>query len=260
MLSKKQLEIILSKLKPAENPKPSLEQYTIPSDLAAEILNLAHLSGDIKNKIVFDLGCGTGRLALGALLMGAKEVVGVDIDDKSLDVAEENIQPRIRGMILMAFANKFNRLVLSCGNKSEMAMGYATLYGDLAGGLAAISDISKSQVYEIARWINNEKEVIPCSIIDKAPSAELKPDQKDSDTLPDYDILDAVIEGYVEHHLDAPQIAEKNKIELALVQDIIHKIHLSEYKRQQAPIGLKVTQKAFSVGRQFPIVHRHSPE
>lgn len=175
------------------------------------------------------------------------------------DITEENLQSRIRGVILMAFSNKFHRLVLSCGNKSEMAMGYATLYGDLAGGLAAISDITKSQVYEIAQWINKEKEVIPLSIIEKAPSAELKPDQKDLDTLPDYEILDKVIEAYVERHEDALLIAEKNNLDLSLVQNIIQKIHQSEYKRRQTPIGLKVTQKAFSIGWQFPIVHHHRP-
>lgn len=176
------------------------------------------------------------------------------------DVTEENIQSRIRGMILMAFSNKFKRLVLSCGNKSEMAMGYATLYGDLAGGLAAISDLTKGQVYEVARWVNLNREIIPKSILEKPPSAELKPDQKDSDTLPDYEILDQVIQGYVEKHLDASQIAERYKIDYSLVNEIIFKIHQNEYKRRQTPPGLKVTQKAFSMGWQFPIVHHHHPE
>lgn len=175
------------------------------------------------------------------------------------DITEENIQSRIRGMILMAFSNKFKRLVLSCGNKSEMAMGYATLYGDLAGGLAVISDLTKTQVYEVSRWINHNKEVIPQSIVEKPPSAELRPNQRDSDSLPDYVILDQVIQGYVEKHLDASQIADQYQIEHALVGEIISKIHQNEYKRRQTPTGLKVTQKAFSMGWQFPIVHHHHP-
>lgn len=173
------------------------------------------------------------------------------------DVTEENLQSRIRGMILMALSNKFGSLVLSCGNKSEMAMGYSTLYGDLAGGVSVISDISKSQVYDMAKWINLKQEEIPLSILEKPPSAELKPNQKDSDTLPDYSIIDAVIEGYVQNHLDAPQIAGRYRLELSLVEGLIDKINRSEYKRQQAPFGFKVTQKAFSSGRNFPIVHHH---
>ena len=173
------------------------------------------------------------------------------------DVTEENIQSRIRGLLLMACSNKWGHLVISCGNKSEMAMGYATLYGDLTGGLAAISDLTKTQVYEIANWINYTDEVIPKSIIEKAPSAELRPDQKDSDSLPDYEVLDPVIVDYIENHIEPETIAKKHKLPLELVQSIVKKIHASEYKRRQAPIGLKVTQKAFSNGWQLPIVHAH---
>ncbi len=173
------------------------------------------------------------------------------------DVTEENIQSRIRGMILMAFSNKWGHLVVSCGNKSEMAMGYATLYGDLTGGLAAISDLTKTQVYAVSKWINAKKEIIPASIIEKAPSAELKPNQKDSDTLPDYAILDQIIVDYIQEHLEPEEIAQKNKLQIELVKEAVRKIHLSEYKRRQAPIGLKVTQKAFSSGWQLPIVHAH---
>ncbi len=174
------------------------------------------------------------------------------------DVTEENIQSRIRGMILMACSNKWGHLVISCGNKSEMAMGYATLYGDLTGGLAAISDLTKTQVYEVAHWINRDREIIPKNILEKAPSAELRPNQKDSDTLPDYQILDQIIVEYVEKHSDASQIAAKYHLDLAFVKKIIEKIHLSEYKRRQAPIGLKITEKAFSSGWHMPIVHKHS--
>ncbi|MCH9632950.1 MAG: Glutamine-dependent NAD(+) synthetase [Chlamydiae bacterium] len=173
------------------------------------------------------------------------------------NVTEENIQSRIRGMILMACSNKWGHLVISCGNKSEMAMGYATLYGDLTGGLAAISDLTKTQVYEVSKWINFDREIIPKSIIEKPPSAELKPNQKDSDSLPDYEILDQIIIDYVEEHIEPEAIAQKNKLDLELVKSVVKKIHLSEYKRRQAPIGLKVTQKAFSNGWQLPIVHSH---
>ncbi len=171
-------------------------------------------------------------------------------------VTDENLQSRIRGMILMAFSNKFNHLVISCGNKSEMAMGYATLYGDLTGGLSAISDLTKTQVYQLANWINRDQEVILQSIIDKPPSAELRPDQKDSDSLPDYGILDSIIVSYLETHKSADDISKEHHIDLKLVSEVIAKIHRSEYKRSQSPIGLKVTSKSFSTGWQFPIVHK----
>lgn len=175
------------------------------------------------------------------------------------DVTEENIQARIRGVILMAFSNKLKSLVITCGNKSEMAMGYATLYGDLAGGLAPISDLTKSQVYALSKWINKKNKIIPKSILTKPPSAELRPNQKDSDSLPDYDLLDQVIENYVQNHLSPQEIAEKLKQKPALIQKLIQKIHFSEYKRRQTPIGLKVTSKAFSAGWRFPIVQNWTP-
>lgn len=170
------------------------------------------------------------------------------------DIAEENIQSRIRGMILMALSNKFGSLVLSTGNKSEMAMGYCTLYGDMAGGLAVISDVTKAQVYALARFINREKEIIPRSSIEKAPSAELRPGQKDTDTLPDYAIVDAVLQGYVEDGLTPEEIASKHNLPLSLAEDLVRRIHKAEYKRRQAPPGIRVSKKAFRVGRKYPIV------
>src|SRR5262249_15346512 len=139
-----------------------------------------------------------------------------EFDKKPLDTTEENIQARVRGMILMALANKHGYLVLSTGNKSEMAMGYSTLYGDLCGGLAVISDVTKGQVYALARWINRTKEIIPEETISKPPSAELRPDQKDSDSLPDYAIIDQIITDYVEECLSADVIAERHNYPLAL--------------------------------------------
>ncbi|MBS0621644.1 MAG: NAD+ synthase [Verrucomicrobia bacterium] len=173
---------------------------------------------------------------------------------KAPDVTEENLQARTRGQILMAMSNKHGHLVLSTGNKSEMAMGYATLYGDMCGGLAVINDVSKLQVYELARWINRDQEVIPKSTLLKPPSAELAEGQKDSDSLPDYAILDAVLVAYIEKRVPPKIIAEKFEIPLSLVEDLVHRIHRNEYKRRQAPPGLRVTEKAFSIGRRFPIV------
>ncbi|MDP1834521.1 MAG: NAD+ synthase [Chlamydiales bacterium] len=174
----------------------------------------------------------------------------------SADITEENLQSRIRGMLLMAFSNKFGYIVLATGNKSEMAMGYATLYGDMCGGLGVISDLTKQQVYALSHCINREKEVIPKSTLIKPPSAELRPNQLDSDSLPDYAIIDAVLEEYVENHQAPAKIAEKHGFPLSLVEDLVKRIHRSEYKRRQAPPGLRVSQKAFSVGRYFPIVQK----
>ena len=175
---------------------------------------------------------------------------------KPLDAAEENIQSRIRGMILMAFSNKLGYLLLSTGNKSELAMGYCTLYGDMAGGLGVIADVSKTQVYMLAKWINQKKEIIPRSTIDKPPSAELRPDQRDTDTLPDYAIVDSVLQAYVEDLLSPEEIVKKYDFPLELVLDLIHRIHMSEYKRRQSAPGIRVTKKAFRVGRRYPIVQK----
>lgn len=176
--------------------------------------------------------------------------------NKPADITEENLQARIRGMILMSLSNKHGYIILSTGNKSELAMGYSTLYGDMCGGLAVISDVTKMEVYALADWINREKEVIPLSTIQKPPSAELRPDQKDLDTLPPYEVLDAVIKDYIEEHQSPQWIAAKHQIPIELVTSIIHKIHQNEYKRRQSPPGLRVTEKAFSVGRRFPIVQK----
>lgn len=170
------------------------------------------------------------------------------------DTTEENLQARIRGMILMAVSNKMGSVVLSTGNKSEMAMGYCTLYGDMAGGLSVISDVTKTQVYSLARWINREKEIIPIGSIERAPSAELRPDQKDSDSLPDYAIVDTVLQAYVEDYLSPQEISDKYNLHIELVIDLVRRIHRAEYKRRQAAPGIRVTKKAFRVGRRYPIV------
>lgn len=177
-------------------------------------------------------------------------------EGKPADVTEENLQARSRGMILMALSNKLGYIVLSTGNKSEMGLGYSTLYGDMCGGLGVIADVLKTQVYELSRWINREKEIIPKDTIDKPPSAELRPDQKDLDSLPEYGIVDTVLTAYVEEHLSTNEIVEKYKIDLETVDDLITRLHKAEYKRRQAPPAIRVSKVSFSVGRRFPIVHR----
>jgi NAD+ synthetase len=169
------------------------------------------------------------------------------------DTTEENIQSRIRGCLLMALSNKFSALVLTTGNKSEMAVGYCTLYGDMVGALAVIGDLVKTRVYAVCRWINRGREVIPHSILEKPPSAELRPDQKDTDSLPPYEVLDPILEGYVERYETPEQIAGANHFPLELVQQVVRLVERSEYKRQQAAPVLKVTCKSFGMGRRFPI-------
>jgi len=169
---------------------------------------------------------------------------------------EENMQPRLRAMTLMALSNKFGHLVLSTGNKSELAVGYCTLYGDMAGGLAVISDVPKTMIYELARWMNRDREIIPKSTIEKPPSAELKPNQKDQDTLPPYEILDQILQLYVEENLSARDIIARGFDEKT-VRWVQRRVDLNEYKREQAAPGLKVTSRAFGMGRKMPIAQRY---
>jgi NAD+ synthase/NAD+ synthase (glutamine-hydrolysing) len=169
------------------------------------------------------------------------------------DVTEENIQSRARGLLLMALSNKFGALVLSTGNKSELAVGYCTLYGDMVGGLAVISDVPKTLVYRLCAYVNSRRRVIPEATIEKPPSAELRADQKDSDSLPPYDVLDAILEDFVEDMASAEQIARTHNFDLELVRRVIRMIERSEYKRQQAAPGIKISAKAFGYGRRFPI-------
>lgn len=175
---------------------------------------------------------------------------------KKADETEENIQARIRGNILMAFSNKFGSLVLSTGNKSEQAVGYCTLYGDMSGGLSVISDVPKTMVYDLARYINREREVIPQDIIDKPPSAELRPDQLDQDTLPPYDILDRILYYYLDEGYSAREIIGLN-YDPETVKWVLRTVDRNEYKRRQAAPGLKVTSKAFGVGRRMPIAAKY---
>lgn len=171
------------------------------------------------------------------------------------DVTEENMQARIRGMTLMSISNKLGCLLLTTGNKSELAVGYCTLYGDMAGGLAVISDVPKTMVYRLAEWLNRDRELIPRSTIEKPPSAELRPNQRDSDSLPDYELLDDILRLYVEENVSGADIIQKG-YEEKTVRWILRRVDLNEYKRQQAAPGLKVTSRAFGVGRRMPIAQR----
>jgi NAD+ synthase (glutamine-hydrolysing) len=186
--------------------------------------------------------CNSYRSTLKGVFAGLKE-----------DVTEENIQARARGSLLMALSNKFNTIVLSTGNKSELGVGYCTLYGDMVGGLAVISDVPKTLVYRISHYVNSRRAVIPQSTLEKPPSAELRPDQKDSDSLPPYEVLDAILEDYIEESRAADQIAKDRGFDLDLVRKVVRMVDRAEYKRQQAAPGIKISAKAFGYGRRFPI-------
>ena len=184
-----------------------------------------------------------------------RELFATEFAGLPQDTTEENMQPRLRGMVLMALSNKFGHLVLSTGNKSELAVGYCTLYGDMAGGLALLSDVPKTMVYQLAEYINRECEVIPHNTIVKPPSAELKPNQKDQDTLPPYELLDQILQLYVEEELTARDIIARGFDEKT-VRWVARRIDLNEYKRKQAAPGLKITSRAFGMGRRMPIAQR----
>jgi NAD+ synthetase len=202
-----------------------------------------------------NLGIRCEEVPIRTAFEAIKETMQPIFAGKSEDVTEENMQARIRGLLLMALSNKEGHLLLTTGNKSELAVGYCTIYGDMCGGLAVISDLPKVKVYEVSRWINREREIIPWNTIDKPPSAELRPDQKDQDTLPPYEILDGILELYVEHQLSADEIISRG-FEESTVRWVQRRVDLNEWKRQQAAPGLRVTSKAFGIGRRMPIVQR----
>ncbi len=208
-----------------------------------------------------NLGIELLVLPIGDAFQSYRKILEAPFAGLPMDVAEENLQARIRGNVLMALSNKFGSLVLSTGNKSEMAVGYCTLYGDMAGGLAVISDVPKTMVYELANAVNRHagpSNRIPAESITKPPSAELRPNQTDQDTLPPYDVLDRILKAYVEDLQTPQQIAKDIGFDIALVRSVTLRVDQNEYKRKQAPPGLKVTSKAFSVGRRFPLAQRYS--
>jgi NAD+ synthase (glutamine-hydrolysing) len=199
-----------------------------------------------------NLGIHHRVIAIDGIFQTYLDALATPFSGRLLDVTEENLQARIRGATLMALSNKFGYLLLSTGNKSELAVGYCTLYGDMCGGLAAISDVPKTLVYRIARFINRRCVVIPPSTLTRAPTAELRPNQKDSDTLPPYEILDQIVEAYVERDLDVDAICDLG-FDPAVVVDVLRRIDLTEYKRRQAAPGIRISSKAFGVGRRYPM-------
>jgi NAD+ synthase (glutamine-hydrolysing) len=203
-----------------------------------------------------NLGIQYNTISIAEVVAAAEQTLGPIFAGRARDIAEENIQARARGLLLMAISNKFGALLLTTGNKSELAVGYCTLYGDMCGGLAVISDVFKTQVYALSRWINRSKEIIPRSSIDKAPSAELRPNQTDQDSLPPYDLLDAILRAYVEEGVSRRDLIAQG-FSADVVNDVARKVDLNEYKRKQAAPGLKITPLAFGVGRRIPIVQKY---
>ena len=205
-----------------------------------------------------NLGIEYHEVAIADTVSSAEAALGPIFGDREKDVTEENIQARARGLLLMAMSNKFGALLLTTGNKSEISVGYCTLYGDMCGGLAVISDLPKMKVYALARHINTDagRELIPVNTIEKPPSAELRPDQKDEDSLPPYPVLDGILRLYIEEGLSRAEIVAKG-YEQEVVDDIVRKVDLNEYKRKQAAPGLKTTPLAFGVGRRIPIVQKY---
>lgn len=208
------------------------------------------------------LGLPFETIPINAVVAACEQTLAPVFAGRPRDVTEENIQARVRGVLMMALSNKFGALLLTTGNKSEVAVGYCTLYGDMCGGLAVISDVFKTEVYDLARWINADAEKqgrqgpIPLSTLEKPPSAELRPNQTDQDTLPPYDLLDGILRGYVEEGLSRKDLVAQGYAE-AVVNDVVRKVDRNEYKRKQAAPGLKITPLAFGVGRRIPIVQRY---
>ena len=208
-------------------------------------------------KLAENLGIVLTRIPIDSIFKEFLKFLSPSFKDSEPGITEQNIQARIRGTILMGLSNKHGSLVLSTGNKSELAVGYCTLYGDMTGGLAVISDVPKTTVYDLARFMNREKEYIPPRIITKAPSAELKPNQTDQDDLPPYELLDAILKAYIEDFKGADELVQMG-FDKDMVEDIIFKVDRNEYKRYQAAPGLKVTSKAFGYGRNYPIVQGYT--
>jgi NAD+ synthetase len=210
------------------------------------------MSREDARKLAANLNMRFEEIPISALFSAYKETLKPIFEGREEDTTEENIQARIRGNLIMALSNKFNALLLTTGNKSEFAMGYCTLYGDLSGGLAVISDIPKTMCYRLARLINRDGEIIPQRIITRPPTAELKPDQTDQDTLPPYDVLDDIIEAAAEKNMGLDAIVARGH-DPGVVEDVLRRMAFNEYKRRQAPPGLKITGKAFGYGWRYPI-------
>ena len=223
---------------------------TMPSEFSS--------SGSVNDSLSLaeNLGIGFEEVPIKNSFATLKAELSEVFQNYEEDITEENMQARIRGLFLMSISNKKGHLLLTTGNKSELAVGYCTIYGDMCGGLAVISDLPKTLVYKLAKWINRKKEIIPWETIEKAPSAELKPNQKDQDTLPDYEILDQILELYVDQSISVSSIIAKG-YDKDLVKWIANRVEMNEWKRWQSAPGLRVTSKAFGVGRRIPIAHRY---
>jgi NAD+ synthetase len=210
-------------------------------------------------ELAANLGIQTHTLPIAQLMEGYDKTLAHLFADTTFGLAEENIQSRIRGNLLMAIANKFGYLLLSTGNKSEMAVGYCTLYGDMNGGLAVIADVPKTRVYSLCNWLNQQSlkksTLIPTNILTKPPSAELKPGQVDQDSLPPYDILDDILQRLIHHHQSAAQIVAYGH-DPAVVNRVLTMVTRAEFKRRQAPPGLKITDRAFGTGWRMPIANK----
>jgi NAD+ synthase (glutamine-hydrolysing) len=204
-----------------------------------------------------NLGIEFHTLKIEDLVNASESVLKPIFGNLPVDVTEENIQARSRGLLLMAISNKLGALLLTTGNKSELAVGYCTLYGDMCGGLAVISDVPKTQVFELARHINRNAEIIPVNTIEKPPSAELRPDQKDSDSLPEYDVLDAILHAYIEEGKSIKSIIGQG-YEEGTARRIVRLVDINEHKRYQSAPGLKTTPLAFGMGRRIPIVQKYT--
>ncbi len=207
-------------------------------------------------QMVKNLGSPSEKITIREIYEVFEEKLRPHFKGSGFDITEENIQARVRAILLMAFSNKFGHILLNTSNKSEAAVGYGTLYGDMSGGLSVIGDVYKTEVYELARYINRNREIIPESIIRKPPSAELRPDQKDSDSLPPYDILDSILYMYIEQQRDPADILSAG-FEPSTVRKVLRLVNISEHKRKQAPPVLRVSPKAFGMGRRMPIVARY---
>lgn len=211
---------------------------------------------DDARSLAANLGIAFHLVEISPLVAAAEQELAPIFSGTAADVTEENIQARARGLLLMALSNKFGAILLSTGNKSEISVGYCTLYGDMAGGLALLSDLPKTDVFKLSRWINRDREVIPWNTITKPPSAELRPDQKDEDSLPPYEILDEILRLYVEEGRSRAEIVEAG-FDASTVHEVARKVDLNEYKRKQAAPGIKISPLAFGVGRRIPLVQKY---
>jgi NAD+ synthase/NAD+ synthase (glutamine-hydrolysing) len=208
---------------------------------------------DDARELARNLGIRFELLSINEIYSACRGILQNIFAGRQPDATEENIQSRARGMVLMALSNKLGAIVLSTGNKSELGVGYCTLYGDMAGGLSVISDVPKTMVYRLSHYANSRRQVIPQATLEKPPSAELRPDQKDTDSLPPYEVLDVILEDYIEDNKSPEQISAKHGFDPALVRRVVRMVDSAEYKRQQASPGLKISGKAFGMGRRFPI-------